>query len=209
MRSLTLAIASLLFITFTGNAQNIKKTPKVKYTKPFTVELGGDILYSNTSYHYESTGGTYNESYDYTDNLFSVDANAGIFVINGLKLGIEPTITVTIYSGGNTSTQLGLYFVPEYVFNTKSIVYPYIGGSIGYTYKKHYNDIGISPTADGLSYGAKAGLKVNFFGNSLLNFGFTFYSENYNSTYNTIYTTYDNKTRYDRVALTLGWSVFF
>ena len=208
MKSLTLAIASLLFISFTVNAQHIKQTPKLKYTKQLCWEFGGDISYTNTTMHYDETG-TYNHQSLSTENMFTIEGNAGIFVINGLKLGIEPTVIITSYSGDYHNTQLGLYFAPEYVFNTKSIVYPYIGGAIGYTYAKASYNVGEANKEDGLSYGARAGLKVNFFGNSLLNFGFRFYSENYSYNYSDPFMYYTAKTRYDRVGLVLGWSVFF
>jgi hypothetical protein len=211
MRSLALAIASLLFITFTVNAQdNIRKSPTSKYAKQLCWEFGGDISFTSTSIHEEQSG-TYSNTYDETENIFLIEGNAGIFIVNGLKLGIEPGVAVSSYNGehgSSTTTHLALYFSPEYVFNTKSIVYPYIGGAIGYS-SNIYSDNEYNPTEDGFSYGARAGLKVNFIGNSLLDFGFVFYSENYHSIYDYQYYHIDRKERNDRVGLTLGWSVFF
>ena len=203
MKPLTLVILSLLFITFTANAQNIiKKTPKLKYTKQLTVEVGGEIFLSSTNGTRTEFG---NERGYGTETFFTLKAGAGIFVINGLKLGIEPAVSIHFYDSDNRWTQLKLYFTPEYVLNTKTIVFPYLGASIGYTSSNYSYSVGSSPNMDGIGYGAKAGLRVNLFGNSLLNFGFAYNRENYNYT-----ASYgDVKQRYDVFGMTLGWSVFF
>jgi len=213
MKPLTLVILSLLFITLTANAQNIiKKTPKLKYTKQLTVEAGGEIFVTSTTSHREENG--IEEPNDWNETIFTLKAGAGIFVIDGLKLGVEPAVTIHSYDGDYRWTQLKLYFTPEYVFYTKSILYPYIGGSIGYTLAK-YSGGGITSTnnQDGFSWGAKGGMKINAFGNSLLNFGLSFYSENYNYVYEYSGFNYtqsvDIKQRYDVFGMTLGWSVFF
>jgi hypothetical protein len=207
MKSIIFAVTSMFFISLTSYTQNnVQKTDKIKYTRPFTVELGGDLSFSNTTIRLYETG-TYNNAYFYTQNNFSIDATAGIFMVQGLKLGIEPGITISGFSGGSgTTTQLKLYFTTEYVLNTNSIAYPYLGVAIGYSARIY---TGSSPTQNGISYGGRAGIKMNFFGNSLLNIGYTYFRENYNykregQGFHQVY-----KQGWDIGAFSTGWTVFF
>jgi hypothetical protein len=167
-------------ITIPSSSQTIK--PKSIYAKQKTFEIGGDIFLTSTEYKSEASYPMYTSS-DETVLYFAVNVSAGVFVINGLKLGVEPVIAFQSYDNGN-QTSLKLYFTPEYIFDLKTNVYPFIGGSVGYTSTSFSNSYN-SSTESGFSWGAKGGLKVNAFGNSLINLGISYYSEayNYNNTY--------------------------
>lgn len=199
MKSTLLAIVILLLISLTSSSQTIK--PKSIYAKQKTFEIGGDIFLTSTKYSREETG---HSSSSGSQVDFVINGSAGLFVIDGLKLGIEPAIQISSYDD-DTWTRLKLYFSPEYVFNTKSNVYPYLGGSVGYTSSAFSSSIGSSTTQSGLSWGGKTGLKINILGNALLNAGFSFYRETYNYTpsYGEV------KQHYDVFGFKLGLSVFF
>jgi hypothetical protein len=186
-------------ITVTTSSQTIK--PKSIYAKQKTFEIGGDIFLTSTKYTREETG---HSSSDHSQVDFIINGSAGLFVIDGLKLSVEPAIQITAYED-DTWTHLKLYFTPEYVFNTKSNIYPYLGGSVGYTSSAYSYSAGSSQNQSGLSWGGKAGLKINVLGNALLNAGFSFYRETYNYT-----PSYgDVKQHYDVFGFKLGFSVFF
>jgi outer membrane protein len=205
MKTTAIAVITLLILSFTAEAQNLRtKDSKPFYTKQGTFEIGGDIFFTSTTYITER-GGTYPYSTDGTVTNFSINGSAGVFAVNGLKLSIEPVLEIESYDSDNSRTWFKIYFTPEYVFNTKTIFYPYFGGSLGYTSLAFSNSIGYSNTQSGLSYGLKGGWKINAFGNCLFNFGAKYYRETYN--YSDTYS--DVKQHHNLFGVTAGVSVFF
>ncbi len=202
MKTTVMAVITLLIISLTSQAQNIK--PKSIYAKRLTFEIGGEVFFTSTSYKYEQSSITQSSS-SVTITHFAVNAGAGIFVIDGLKLGIEPAIEIEDYDGEDTWTRVKLYFTPEYVFNSGSNHYFYAGGSAGYTFSSSSTAVGNGPDMGGFSYGVKAGWKVNAFGNALINLGAKYYRETYNYTSS----TGDVKQHYNVFGVTAGLSVFF
>ena len=204
MKITLFAVIALLLISFTSNSQTIKT--KNIYTKQMTFEIGGDIFYTSETYKTEING---NELEDSDRKIFSLNINGGIFVIDGLKLGIEPTILYTDYGHDASTTQLRLYFSPEYVFSTKTILYPYIGGSVGYTSLAFSSSITPvmpdNPTESGFSWGVKCGGKINAFGNALINIGIKYNSEAYDYTSG----SNDVKNRWNILGISAGISIFF
>jgi hypothetical protein len=201
MKITSFAIIALLLIAVTSNSQTIKQ--KSVYAKQMTFEIGGDIFVNSTNYTREKT--KYNSSINETQQNYIIDVNAGIFVVNGLKLSIEPAIEISSYND-YTMTHLKLYFTPEYVFNLKSVVYPYIGGSVGYTSANYSSPLSSSPSQGGFSWGAKGGMKVNAFGNALINVCVLYYQETYN--YTDSYEG-DVKMHNNIFGVKAGFSVFF
>ena len=203
---LSITMTIILFFACDTYAQNVKH----KYSSKGTWEFGGDIFFTSTTTDFtdDYPGHQLNETYTETD--FAINGEAGYFIIDGLKLGVEPGIE-NVSSGSMISyTQLRLYFTPEYVIKTKSILYPYFGGAVGYT---ALSQEGASSSQTGFSWGAKLGLKINVAGNSLLDIGFRYYEEQYNATfqdhsYNPP-VSYDVKNKIKPLGLSLGWSVFF
>lgn len=201
MRTTAFAVITLLILSVTSEAQNIK--PKSIYTKQMTFEIGGDIFFTSENFKTEING-IEQEDAD-TRTTFAINVNGGVFVIDGLKLGIEPAIEFIDYGHDNNSTWLKLYFTPEYVFNTKTIFYPYIGGSVGYTSLAFSTPVSSNPTRSGFSWGVKGGGKINALGNALINIGISYYSEKYN------YTSGINevKHQWNTLGVKLGLSIFF
>jgi hypothetical protein len=202
MKTTTFAVITLLILSFTSEAQNIK--PKSIYAKRMTFELGGDMFFTSTSYNIPQSTITQTSS-SATITIFSVNAGAGIFVIDGLKLGIEPVIEIEDYEGENKWTKIKVYFTPEYVFNAGSDFYFYTGASAGYTFSSGTGFVGSGPDMGGFSYGVKAGWKINPFGNCLFNFGAKYYRE----TYDYKISSGDVKQSYNIFGVTGGLSVFF
>ena len=177
MKITSFALIALLLIAVTSDSQTTKQ--KSIYAKQMTYEIGGDIFLSSTNYTREKT--MYNLSINETQQNYVIDINAGLFVVNGLKISVEPAIGIST-DDNYTSTRLKLYFTPEYVFNVKAEYYPFLGGSVGYTSSSFSGSIGSNPTQGGFSWGAKGGIKVNAFGNALINISVLYYQETYNYT---------------------------
>jgi len=197
MKITSFAVIALLLIAVTSDSQTIKQ--ESIYAKQKTFEIGGDLFFSSTQYTREYSM-TPSSSSDYTVRDYVINASAGIFVIDGLKLAVEPAFEVMSYEN-SSSSGLKLYLTPEYVFNMNSEVYPFIGGSVGYT--------SISSTArteNGFSWGVKGGIKINALGNVLVNLGISYYQETYD--YNEVY--YGDVRQHNNVlGFKGGLSLFF
>lgn len=201
MKITSFAVIALLLVTVTSNSQTIKQ--KSIYAKQMTYEIGGDIMINSTEYKYDqSTISMYNSS-STTTNLI-IDGNAGIFVVDGLKLGVETAIQLSYPEKGSSFTLLKIYFAPEYILNVKSNIYPYLGGAVGVlslsSSQSYY------PTHGGFSWGLKGGVKINAFGNALINVGISYYHETYDYTDNHYG---DVKQSNNILALKAGLSIFF
>jgi hypothetical protein len=193
--SKSLIIIMVLFITTGSYTQNLKH----KYAKQGTWETGGELFFSSSEDNYTQTGDLNSDRIDTYTN-FTLSANAGCFVINGLKLGIEPAVEVNDI-WGNTETRLKLFFTPEYVLDTKSKFYPFIAVSAGYqTYNQTYSN-----TGDGFTWGVKGGVKLNITGNSLLVIALRYYEESFNVSDN----FYSTNQKSKQIGMSAGWSVFF
>lgn len=151
----------LLFGTISLSAQN--------FATKGTVELGGSIGFSSTTY--VSNG----ESSDNSYSNFSIDPYIGYFVINSLELGLIPSFSNSSY-GDNSTTSFGVYFAPAWNFDLRSNLYPFIEGRIGYNTSSY--DDGDSetddPSSSGLAWGLRGGVKVQVGNSSLVNFALTY-----------------------------------
>ena len=193
--SMSLIIIIILFFTTGSYSQNLKH----KCSKQGTWETGGELFFSTSSEEYSETG-TVNHDGINTYTNFQLSANAGYFIINGLKLGFEPALEVTDLFG-HTDTQLKIYFTPEYVLDIKTNYYPFVSAAVGYlSYSPAY-----SSTGDGFTWGVKGGVKINAAGNSLLAIALRYYEENYN----TLYSIYGSRQKSKQIGISAGWSVFF
>jgi hypothetical protein len=196
MKITSFALTALFLVGIASHSQTIK--PKITFAKQSTYEIGGDIMMYSSEYVYENT--IYTLGGSTTITTFQLNGSFGYFVMDHLKLSVEPAISHSVY-GDNSSTNLKLYFSPEYVFITKSEVFPFIGGSVGYTSSSYAH----SNAQGGFSWGFKGGIKVNALGNALINMGFSYYRETYNYT-----ASYgDVKQHYNIFGIKAGLSVFF
>jgi hypothetical protein len=201
MKITSFAVIALLLIAVTSNSQTIKQ--KSIYAKQMTFEIGGDIMLNSTEYNYEQIlNSSFNSSSTITDLI--IDGTAGIFVVDGLKLSVEPAIQLSYPDRGSSFAFLKIYFAPEYIVNVKSNIYPYLGGALGYSSlsssQSNY------PTRGGFSWGLKGGIKINAFGNALINIGLTYYRETYD--YSDSYSG-DVKDHHNILGFKAGLSLFF
>ena len=200
MKLTSFAVIALLLISITSDSQTIKT--KSIYAKQKTFEIGGDIMINSIEYTFEESNySMYNGSHTTTNII--IDGTVGMFVIDGLKLALEPAIQLS-YSEGSSWNQSKIYFSPEYILNMKSNVYPYLGGSAGYTSQSYSGSS--SATHGGFSWGLKGGIKINAFGNALINVGISYFREKYD--YSDSFSG-DVKNHYNILALKAGLSIFF
>jgi len=184
-----LLLALILCIGLTSaDAQNISK-----YAKKSQWEVGGSIGFMSTKI--VANGETLDDSW----TTVTFQPYGGYFVINGLELGIMPSVNYTKY-GDYNSTDYTLYFAPSYNFDTKSQFYPYIMGLIGYT-GNNSGDVNLK----GIAWGGEVGVKANFFGNSLLKLGVQYEQLTLNPDPN----PGDERNGYNNIKVNLGFNVFF
>jgi hypothetical protein len=121
-------------------------------------EVGGNISY--TSLTSVSNGETSENSL----GTFTLDVPVYYFVIDGLALGLIPNY-VTASLGDNSASAFDILFGLAYNIATRSTVYPYAEGRIG------YNTTSNGDTRSGIVWAGIGGVKVQVGGNALLNFG--------------------------------------
>lgn len=183
-----LLLGLILCIGITSaNAQMISK-----YAKKSQWDVGGSIGFVS------STAVNNGETADNSSTTFSFQPYGAYFVIDGLELGIMPSIEYYKYDTYNY-TDYTLYFAPAYNFDTKSQFYPYIMGLIGYD---GYNSGNMH--AKGLAWGGEVGVKANFLGNSLLKLGIQYEQKTYNPS------EWDgDRNGMNNIKINLGFNVFF
>lgn len=163
-----------------------------KYAKKSQWDVGGSIGFVS------STAVNNGETADNSSTTFSFQPYGAYFVIDGLELGIMPSIE---YYKDDTYnyTDYTLYFAPAYNFDTKSQFYPYIMGLIGYD---GYNSG--NKHEKGLAWGGEVGVKANFLGNSLLKLGIQYEQKTYNPS------EWDgDRNGMNNIKINLGFNVFF
>lgn len=184
-----LLLALILCIGLTSaNAQTISK-----FAKKSQWEVGGSISFTS------STAVNNGETADNSTATLSFQPYGGYFVINGLELGVMPSVDYTKF-GDYNSTSYVLYFAPSYNFDTKSQFYPYITGLIGYNAINSGND-----NRKGIAWGGEAGVKMNLLGNSLLKLGIQYIQQTLNPDPNIT----DERNGYNTFRVNLGFNVFF
>ncbi len=163
-----------------------------KYAKKSQWDVGGSIGFTSQTAVVDGT------TADNSTTLFSFQPYGAYFVIDGLELGIMPSIEYQKYDGSN-STDYTIYFAPSYNFDTKSQYYPYIMGLIGYD---GYNSGDYH--AKGLAWGFEGGVKANLLGNSIIKLGIQYEQKTYNPA-----DWSGNRNGMNNVKVNLGFNVFF
>lgn len=181
-----------------ADAQSISKFAKEKQ-----IELGGSIGISSQTY--VSNGEYDNES---TTNI-SFSPYAGYFVTDGFEIGIMPTVSYTKYGGSGHLTDYTIYLAPAYNFDTKSNLYPYVMGFIGYNGVDYSYGSGVT----GIAWGGEAGLKIHAFGSGLIKIGLSYELKTLGRGSTTAYEfgSYGNssgRNGYDLLKLNVGFNVF-
>lgn len=143
------------------------------FAKAGVLEAAGSIGFSSTTSVYDG------ESADDARTTFSFMPLLGYFIIDGFELGFAPRFSSSSY-GDVSNSSLGIFVVPQFHFNLKSNIYPYIGAAVGYN-SDSYDD-GNSETDDatssGISYGAMGGIKVQVGKAALVTIGVEYFMLN-------------------------------
>jgi hypothetical protein len=123
------------------------------------IEVGGSIAFQSVTPVVAGTTGD-------ATTMSSIAPYVGYFFVDGFELGLAPMINITSPPGGSTTTDMTIFLAPAYNFQLQnSVVTPFFEGLLGVS----KTTVG-GNSASGLSFGARAGAKVNVTGNALLNF---------------------------------------
>lgn len=94
-----------------------------RYTDPLVIELGGEFMFD----------GRINDDDDDKEYTFMFGPLLGVFVIKGLQLGGIPSVWFLINDNGRETTTVlgGLTLFLRYIFDIRSIVFPFVGSKFG------------------------------------------------------------------------------
>lgn len=164
------------------------------------VEIGGAISYSSV------TSVSNGEKDKNSSSLLEFMPYISYFITNGFSLGIAPGVNMMKPAGSDDSiTNLMLFAVPGFTFQTRGTVFPFIQALVGYTSITSDSD----PTGgsgklenSGISYGGRAGVKIQVGKNGLGTLGVSYMMYTFNPK------GADKRYGMDHLAITLGFSVF-
>jgi hypothetical protein len=156
------------------------------------VELGGTVSYSSTTVVSDGTAASESTS------LLQFMPFLNYYVSNGFFLGLSPGINILKSAGASESTKIyALFLTPGYTFSSRSSVFPYIEGLVGYTASESGGT-----SLSGISFGAKGGIKVTVGNNGLASIGVSYMLINLSAK------DADKRSGFNNLAVTLGFSVF-
>jgi hypothetical protein len=161
-----------------------------KFALKNQIEFGGSFGFVNTT---PVTNGNTEDSY-YEISFYPA---FGWFPVDGLELGALIELTYENPSIGQSSTDYAFYFAPSYNINTKSIVYPYLQGQIG------YSGISGSSDASGIAWGFEGGTKIQILSRALLKVGMNYKQVTRNPDNS------DGRNGYNDVSFLAGFMLFF
>lgn len=188
MKKLSIILLILAFISTVSFAQD--------FAKKGVIELGGSILFSSTTEVYDG------ETADDSQTDFSFMPLVGYFIIDGFEVGVMPVFSSTSFGDNSTST-IGIYLTPQYHFDMKSNIYPYIGAMVGYNSLNIDNGTN-DESFSGLSFGGLAGLKVQLGKSALANLGINYFMYTFNPE------DWDkDRVGANQLAISAGVSIFF
>ncbi|TSA27074.1 MAG: hypothetical protein D4R68_06180 [Ignavibacteriales bacterium] len=172
---------------------------QAQYATKGATEIGGSVSYSSTTQVANGTAASNSTS------LFSFMPYANYFITNGFSLGVSPGINIFKAAGSTSSTTyLLLAIVPGYTFSTKSNIFPFIEGVVGYG---AITTSGSSSTdVSGISFGGKGGIKVLVGQSGLFSAGLSYMLITLNP--KNPPAGADKRNGFDNFALSLGFSVF-
>ncbi len=131
-----------------------------KFAMKKQIEVGGTIGFSSVTPVANGTTGD-------ATTTFSIAPYVVYFIIDGFELGLVPMIDITSPpSPASSTTDMNIFLAPAYNFQLQnSMVTPFVEGLIGFSSISSGGN-----SASGLSFGGRAGVKLNVTGNGLLNF---------------------------------------
>lgn len=141
-RLLTLAILLTSIIVSGASGQD-----ETSFARTGDVEFGGSVSFRSTSPVSNGTTGN-------ATTAFLLEPYVGYFVADGFELGFNPFGYTTISYGGFRATEVMILVAPAYNVHETGSVYPFIEGLFGYTAVMQGDN-----TADGFTWGGRAGVK--------------------------------------------------
>lgn len=189
MKNFFALLTIVLFIFFVSacNVQAQFATKKV-------IELGGSVSYSSTT---TVTDGT---TADESTSFFQFMPYANYYILDGVSLGFSPGINVLKLAGSSESiTNYSIFFIPGYTYSTRSNVFPFIEGMIGYT-SLSQGDTTLD--LSGISFGAKGGVKVVLGKSGVVSIGLSYIL------YNLSPKDADKRSGYNNLAFSVGYSIY-
>jgi hypothetical protein len=129
-----------------------------QFADPGVVELGGSISFSSITPVYAGETGD-------AVTLLTFRPVIGVFVIDGLELGLNPLGITYISTSGASSTALSFLFAASYNFRTEGSAYPFLEAILGFTSSSNGDD------RSGFTWGGRAGAKFVVTEGGLLNVG--------------------------------------
>ncbi len=191
--------SALVIIPWSSYAQSL--------TSKGTVELGGEFSFASQTYTRSgsSSGGS-------ALNTLMFNPYIGVMVTEGFELGFMPGIT-TISQGGESATELNLFFTPAYNVNSGK-AFPYFEFLIGYNSISGSGYYGSTQTYSGLGVGFGGGVKVAVGGSGLFLFNIKYLHQSYDipaSNSSNFYgsTSSSNTLSLNTVFAGVGFRIFF
>ena len=155
-------------------------------------ELGGTVSFSSTTVVTDGTAASESTS------LLQFMPFLNYYVSDGFFLGLSPGINILKAAGSSESTKIyALFLTPGYTFSSRSSVFPYIEGLVGYTASESGGT-----SLSGISFGGKGGIKVAVGNNGLASIGISYMLVNLSPK------GADKRSGFNNLAITLGFSVF-
>ena len=192
----SLFVLTIIIMLFSAAACSVH----AQFARQGVVEFGGSIAYSSTTT--VSNGNTASNSTSILNFLPYVN----YFLTDGFSVALSPGINYLKYANlSDGITNLDLFVVPGYTFNTNSMFYPYVEGLIGYTsLTSNSNPLGGTSSLNqgGVSWGLKGGVKYLIGKNGLFSVGIAYTQLNFSPK------GASNRTGANDIALSMGFSVF-
>lgn len=132
-----------------------------------TWELGGSVGFSSSTPVYNGNTGD-------ASSTFQLSPQAGYFITDNFELGLIPLQYVSYKVGSSSIAQFNFLVAPTWNFDSKTNVYPYVQGLLGYG----TISAGSSSSLSGLDYGLQGGVKIEVAKSSLINIGLSYVMTN-------------------------------
>jgi hypothetical protein len=122
------------------------------------VELGGSGSFQSFTPVYDGKTGS-------TTSFITINPFVGVFILDGLEIGVNPLGLTVMTSGGGASTGLLALGSIAYHPPSTAFAHPFIEGLVGYSLQTN------GTTYSGVTWGGRGGIKLSITGKGLLNLG--------------------------------------
>lgn len=186
-RSSLVVLGLLLGLLVAGPAASQEERPQ--FGLRGQVELGGSASFQ--SYTPVSNGKTGSAT-----SFITINPYVGVFVIDGLEVGVNPLgLTIMTAGGGDAMGLMALGSIAYHPPSTR-FAHPFIEGLAGYSLQTN------GSTTSGFTWGGRAGAKLSITDNGLLNLGVQYLQVTLNRKGAT------ERNGSNQLSVTLGFSVW-